>query len=151
MIGGLASARTATSASAELDLAVGLAAAMALWWRRRAPLVIAAITFVAAAVVPLAAGAAIVSVYTVEVHRPTRIAAIVAALYLAPGGLALVLRPEGGANLGESVLGAVLFTGGALGWGVAVRLRQQAGIARATHTRPDAYRSGPRGVARGGP
>lgn len=133
LLGGLVVGGMATDVAGPLspdlesvNALVGLAAIATLWWRRAAPLVVAALTFVAAAFAPLAAGAAIMAVYTVAARRPLRIGVTVAALYLAPGAIGALAGAGGGASPSESALGAVVLTIAALGWGRAARSRREA-------------------------
>jgi DNA-binding NarL/FixJ family response regulator/signal transduction histidine kinase len=132
VIGGLAVGSVeAVRATSEAELAVGLVAALLLWWRRRAPVVLAVAAIGAAVVSPAAAGAALVGVFTVAVHRPIRVAATVAALYLLPGAIGVLLRTPPEAELRESAVAGVLFTLVALGWGVAARARRETVVALA--------------------
>jgi signal transduction histidine kinase len=52
-----------------VDLAVGLAAMVALWWRRRFPVLLGVVTAFAAVVSSFAGGAAFVMLLTVAIHR----------------------------------------------------------------------------------
>lgn len=126
-IGGLSSDATDVAAGAYADVndLVGMAAIAALWWRRRAPLAIACTTFVAAAAAPLASGAAIVSVYTVAAHVQRRIPVVVVALYVVSSSITLVLFPDDELGAAGNVLGGVLTTFAAFGWGLAVRRRRE--------------------------
>jgi signal transduction histidine kinase len=126
-IGGLATDATdvATGSYTEVNELIGLGAVLALWWRRRAPIVVACITFVAAAAAPLAAGAAILSVYTVAAPRERRDSLILVALYLVSGAIGLILFPdEDSGALGSLLIGLVM-TVAAFGWGIAVRSRRE--------------------------
>jgi signal transduction histidine kinase len=128
VIGGLASDSTAvaTSSYAEANEVIGLAAALALWWRRRAILPVAIITFVAQAFAPMAAGAAIVSVYTLAAYRRETIRSVIvllSGLYLGGGLVSMAVNPDLDAgNLGGAMIG-LLLTATAVGWGFAVRSR----------------------------
>lgn len=132
LLGGLATDATdvATGDYAVVDTVVGLTAITTLWWRRRAPRVVAGITFVAAAAAPLAAGAAIVGVFTVVAHaRPTRWTAAVPllyVLYLVSGVVSLVAFPDRDGSTIESAVVGVVLTVAAVGWGLAVRARREA-------------------------
>jgi signal transduction histidine kinase len=130
VVGGMASDATdvATTSYSEVNDLIGLIAVAALWWRRRAPLGVAALTFVAAAAAPLAAGAGLVSMYTVAAHNRRRTSAIVVAIYagyLAAGVVSMLAFPdEDLGSIGSAVAGLVL-TVAAFGWGLAVRSRRE--------------------------
>ena len=130
VLGGLATDATevASGSYAATNELIGLVAAVALWWRRRAPLMVAAITFLAGALAPMAGGAAIVSVYTVAAHRRLRVSSGVAALYvlyLVSGAVSVtVFRDEDLGVVGGALAGALL-TVAAYGWGLAVRSRRE--------------------------
>lgn len=128
VIGGMATEASdlSTLAFPDLNEVVGLSAALALWWRRRAPLVVTLVTFVGAAIAPLAAGPAIVSIFTVAALRSVRTAVAVGVLYLAPGAISLAAR--GGTPAPGELEGAVaggLLTAAAVGWGLAARSRRE--------------------------
>jgi signal transduction histidine kinase len=108
---------------------VGFAAVGGLWWRRRWPVQVAAMTFVAAAVAPMAGGAAIVGVYSVAAEHRGRWTSVgmgtVYALYLVSSATSVVVfRDEDLGVLGSALAGAIL-TVAACGWGLAVRSRRE--------------------------
>lgn len=61
--------RAPTPAEVVLDLVLGTAAWVSLWWRRRWPVVLAVLTVSAAAFSAFAGGAALVMLLTVAIHR----------------------------------------------------------------------------------
>jgi signal transduction histidine kinase len=126
-VGGLATEATdvTTGSYAAVNDLVGLGAAAMLWWRRRAPLTVAAITFVAAAVAPMATGAAIVGVYVIAAHHPRRVPVAMVVLYVVSAGVGMVLFPDQDLGRAGSLLVGVPMTVAAFGWGLAVRARGQ--------------------------
>lgn len=130
VIGGLASDSTdvPTSSYAETNELIGFVASVALWWRRRAILTVAVLTFVAQAFAPMAAGAAIMSVYTLAAYRRDTVRSVIVlltTLYLGGGLISMALNPDMDAgNLGGALIG-LLLTATAVGWGFAVRSRQE--------------------------
>lgn len=125
--GGLATDSTdvATGSYADINDVIGLAAVIALFWRRRAPLVVAGLTFVAGALAPLAAGAALVSVYTVAAIRPTRVAVVVAGVHVVSMVIGVIVFPDKDLGAFRGMLVGILFSVAALGWGLASRSRQE--------------------------
>jgi signal transduction histidine kinase len=132
-IGGLATDATdvGTGSYAPVNDLVGVTAAVVLLWRRRAPLVVAAVTFVAAAAAPMAAGAAILGVYTVAAYRERRIAVGIVALYMISGVMGIILFPDQDLDALQSALVGLLLTVAAFGWGLAVRRQRQLLVALA--------------------
>lgn len=131
-LGGLATDATEVASGdyAAVDAAVGLTAIATLWWRRRAPRLVAGITFVAATAAPLAGGAAIVGMFTVVAHaragRWTPAVPALYVLYLGASVVSLVAFPDRDGSALQSALVAVVLTVAAVGWGLAVRSRRQA-------------------------
>jgi signal transduction histidine kinase len=127
VVGGLATDSTdvADGSYAAVNDIVGIVAMISLWWRRRAPLAVAGLTFAAAVVSPLAAGAAFVSVFTVAAYRPARIAAVATGVQVVSMTGGSILFPDKTLGAVRGTLVGLLFTFGALGWGLASRSRQQ--------------------------
>jgi signal transduction histidine kinase len=127
LLGGIAMDATdvATSSFAPINDMLGFAAATALWWRRRFPLVVAALTGVAGFFAPFAAGAAILAIFSVAVFRPTRVAVAVATLNALPMVIFAIPHPDRELTHLQSVIAGVLMIFTALGWGMVVRARQQ--------------------------
>lgn len=127
VIGGLATDAADAAGGAyatDINDVVGFAAACTLWWRRRAPVLVAGLTFAAAMFAPLAAGAAVVSVFTVAIYRPTAVAVAVTAVRVGLGMIAAVRLADEPARMQNTLVG-VLFTVAALGWGLVARARQE--------------------------
>lgn len=129
-LGGLATDGTesVSSAYAPVNELVGLAAIVALWWRRRWPVPVAAATFLASAAAPMAGGAAIVGVYSVAAeHRGRRVSAGTSALYIAYlvcSSISLVVFRDEDLGVVGGALAAAVLTIAAYGWGLATRSRR---------------------------
>jgi signal transduction histidine kinase len=127
VIGGLSTDATsvATSSYAEANELIGLGAALALWWGRRAPLTVAAVTFVAGAVAPMASGASVLGVFTVAAHHRGRIPVPLVALGAVSAVVGAVSFPDEDIGSPASLAIGALLTLAALGWGLAVRSRRE--------------------------
>jgi signal transduction histidine kinase len=127
VVGGLATDATdlATTAYAEANELIGLAAAGALWWRRRAPLAVATLTFVAAAVAPMAAGASVLGVFSLAAHRRGRVPLVLAGLYVVSGVVAAAVFPDDDLGTAANAAAGALLTLAAIGWGLALRSRRE--------------------------
>jgi signal transduction histidine kinase len=108
-----------------LDGIAGVLSCVALWWRRRWPVEIAVVTALATSFSVLAAIASLIALFTVAVHRPTRVVVAVGAVSFAAGGVFLLLRPDPTTPLAVTVLIGVLATAAAIAWGMFVRARRQ--------------------------
>ncbi|MGW4054292.1 sensor histidine kinase [Streptomyces sp. NPDC004779] len=108
-----------------IDQIVGALACCALWLRRRWPVGLAAALAVVGALVPVAAGAMLASLFSVAVRRPFREIVWVLGIALAGAFATVFVRPdpETGVVLGI-VLGAAL-TLLVTAWGMLVRARRQ--------------------------
>ncbi len=110
---------------AVLEIALGGAACVALWWRRRHPLAIAILTMAASAVSGAAGGAALAGMFTVAVHCPPRWTARVAVLSVATSAIhPAIYQPGPGYHWGAVEFGAVA-TAVAVGYGLYVRVRRE--------------------------
>ncbi|MFD4151159.1 histidine kinase [Streptomyces hydrogenans] len=108
-----------------MDQIAGALACCALWLRRRWPTGLAAVLAVVGALVPVAAGAMLASLFSVAVRRPFRDIAWIVGIALAGSVATVFVRPdpETGAALGI-VLGVAL-TLLVTAWGMLVRARRQ--------------------------
>ncbi|WP_067968547.1 sensor histidine kinase [Nocardiopsis trehalosi] len=124
---GLAWSLDAADGAAAVNQVVAAAACAALWLRRRWPTGLALVLGPVAAVADLAAGALLVALFTVAVHRPPRVAltALLWALACRCAFVAVVTvraaEVPTGLLLGYSTATALAVTG----WGVYVRHRRQ--------------------------
>jgi signal transduction histidine kinase len=108
-----------------LDFAMGALACVALFWRKRFPVALTAVLVAVSVFAESVAGAMMVALFTVAVHRPARIAVtFLLATVLAFGGFT-VLRPEPDLSaywvLSLGVAGYVL----SVAWGLVVRSRRE--------------------------
>lgn len=108
-----------------VDSVVGAAACCALWVRRRWPVGLAVVLTLLTTVEPVAAGAQLVALFSLAVHRSFRPVVLVgaAALLLAP--VQPYLRPDPASSFMESTVVGLLLTLLVLSWGMVVRSRRQ--------------------------
>jgi signal transduction histidine kinase len=127
VIGGVAmdSTDVATSAYADTNDLIGLAAVALVWWRRRAPVPIAVVAIVAAGAAPLAHGASVVGLYTVAAMRPIRTSALVAALQAVSMVVSATVFPDPTVGVPWSILAGLLITMVAWGWGSFSKSRRE--------------------------
>ena len=107
-----------------IDLAVGVVACLALWWRRSHPVAVFVVAFGAAVFSPLAQFAALVAVCTVALRVRGRALIAVAVLAAAASVVFPVVNPA----VGEIVkvgFPAFLVTVIAFGWGLYLRARRE--------------------------
>jgi signal transduction histidine kinase len=107
-----------------LDLALGSAACLALWWRRHWPVGVAAVTITASAFSSLAVLASLLAVFTVGVHRRTGIAALCACCSAA-AALGYAWWVPVTDSLVSTVIVPVAAAAIAVAWGMFVRARRQ--------------------------
>jgi signal transduction histidine kinase len=108
-----------------VDLLCGAAACIALFWRRRWPVGLAIALIIAAACTSSTAGAAIVVLFTVAVHRPFRTVAPLAAAVIASQPLYLAIFPQENTPYWVEIALSVLVVSVAVVWGMFVRARRQ--------------------------
>ncbi|MFF8554773.1 sensor histidine kinase [Streptomyces sp. NPDC015501] len=108
-----------------VDSVAGALSCCALWVRRRWPVGLAVALAVLSAVEPVAAGALLVALFSLAVHRPFKPVAIVGALTLALAPLQPFLRPDPTTGYLASTVFGVLLTLLVISWGMAVRSRRQ--------------------------
>ncbi|MEU8587591.1 histidine kinase [Streptomyces sp. NPDC048664] len=110
---------------ATVDLVLGVLACAAVWLRRRWPLGLALAMIPVGMVSLTAGGAALVSLFTVAVHRPFRYAAWISGTQLAIMPLVSWLRPDPDTPYLVDVVAGLLLTATAVGWGLFVRSKRQ--------------------------
>ncbi|MBB6171398.1 signal transduction histidine kinase [Nocardiopsis mwathae] len=108
-----------------VEYALGALSCLALWLRRRWPVALAVVLVVLASAIELVAGAALVALFTVAVHRPWRTTAAVAGLSVALGAVVVALHsgPVMPRALDELLGTSILL--GLVGWGLFIRHRRQ--------------------------
>ena len=108
-----------------LDYVAGALGCLALWWRRRFPLVLAVAMAVVSTFSLSVSAAALVALLTLAVHRPARATAVLAAGYLLSFGVYLALHPEPAVPWWLLVARQAALVVGVAGWGMLVRSRRQ--------------------------
>ncbi|MER7727487.1 histidine kinase [Streptomyces sp. NPDC096323] len=117
--------RTTPDAFVFIDSLVGGAACCALWVRRRWPVGLAVVLILLSMVEPVAAGALLVALFSVAVHRPFRPVALVGAGALISAPVQPYLRPDPSTSFLASTVIGVLLVLLVLSWGMVVRSRRQ--------------------------
>ncbi|MFI1258123.1 sensor histidine kinase [Streptomyces netropsis] len=107
------------------DQLIGAAACTALWLRRRWPAGLAVVLVVLSVVAPCAAGAMLVAVFTVAVHRPFKVVAAVGALALVTAPVSAAVRPDPDLTFIVSAVAGVVLALTVIGWGMFLRSRRQ--------------------------
>ncbi|MFJ3703249.1 MULTISPECIES: histidine kinase [unclassified Streptomyces] len=107
------------------DSLVGAAACCGLWARRRWPVGVAVTLTAVSLVEPVAAGAMLISLFGLAVHRPFRPVAFIGAVALAVAPVQPMLRPDPGTSFVASSVIGVLLVLLVLSWGMVVRSRRQ--------------------------
>ncbi|MFW3463421.1 sensor histidine kinase [Streptomyces microflavus] len=108
-----------------VDSVIGAAACCAVWLRRRWPVGLAVALIVLSVVEPVAAGALMVALFSLAVHRPFKPVAIVGAGALLMAPLQPFLRPDPATSFVASTIIGVLLILLVLSWGMVVRSRRQ--------------------------
>ncbi len=108
-----------------LDQVTAALGCAALWLRRRWPAGLVVVLLVLSTYSELVAGAMVVALFTVAVHRPPRTTAGVFALSLLAALVYVVVRPEPGVPGLVLFLLGVAIQGAAFGWGLFVRHRRE--------------------------
>jgi signal transduction histidine kinase len=108
-----------------LDLVVGTGLAIALWWRRRWPVVLAAVTLLTWFFSVTTAFSGLILLFTVAVHRRFAVMAAVAAASVVPTLVFTALRPERGSSYWETVTWGIVLMLIVLLWGMVLRSRRQ--------------------------
>ncbi|MEU1098279.1 hypothetical protein ABZ389_34330, partial [Streptomyces sp. NPDC005877] len=112
------------------DQLAGALACCALWLRRRWPVQLAWVLVVVTLVAPVAAGAVLVALFGVAVHRPLKpVVATVGAAALVTSWVQPVLRPDPSTGLLANAIMGTLMVLLAMGWGMLVRARRQLVVA----------------------
>jgi len=107
------------------DLVLGVLGCVALWWRRRFPVVLAGVLIVSSSVSEAVSGAAVVALFTVAVHCSTRATAALCVASLAALSAYQLLRPEPVASPAAVFAAIVLGHLAVVAWGLSVRSRRE--------------------------
>ncbi|OZM70208.1 sensor histidine kinase [Amycolatopsis antarctica] len=106
------------------DWATGVLGCVALWWRRRFPVVLAAVLVASSSFSESVSGPAVVALFTVAVHCSTRATAALCAASLAALSVYQLLRPEPVASPVLVFAAIVLGHIAVVAWGLSVRSRR---------------------------
>jgi signal transduction histidine kinase len=109
----------------DLDQIAGALGCAGLWLRRRWPVGLALVLVALSTFSELVAGAMVVALFTVAIHRPPRTTAVVFGLSLLAAVGYVVVRPEPGTPAFLLFLLGVVVQGAAVGWGLFIRHRRQ--------------------------
>ncbi|TDB74686.1 sensor histidine kinase [Micromonospora sp. KC721] len=108
-----------------VDLALGSLCSLAVWLRRRWPVGLAVAAGLVSVYATSAAGAALVALFTVAVHRRFAVVARIAAGYALVPFLTLLVRPDVPVGPWSQIVLGVVFALAVLAWGMFVRARRQ--------------------------
>ncbi|MEV0643978.1 histidine kinase [Phytomonospora sp. NPDC050363] len=108
-----------------LDQVVGALGCGALWLRRRWPVQLAVALIAVSAVSELVAGAMLIALFTVAVHRPPRTTLALFGLGLLAGGAYTFVRPDPETGLAMSLILSFAMQSTAVGWGLFVSHRRK--------------------------
>lgn len=108
-----------------LDQVIGALACATVWLRRRWPVGLAVAMVPVCFVSTTAAGAGLVALFTLAVHRPFRYVAWAAGAMLVLNPLFYLLRPDPDMTYPWSVVLSVILTAAIVGWGMFVRSKRQ--------------------------
>ncbi|MEV0091232.1 histidine kinase [Streptomyces sp. NPDC050738] len=107
------------------DQVAGALGCCALWLRRRWPVGIAVGLVALNVIAPLVAGASLVALFGVAVHRSFKPVALIGIASVIGGGVGTWLRPDPTSGWLSATLIGALLTLLVIGWGMAVRSRRQ--------------------------
>ncbi|MGW5265140.1 histidine kinase [Microbispora sp. NPDC004025] len=108
-----------------VDLVLGSLCSLAVWLRRRWPVGLAVAAGLVSVYATSAAGAALVALFTVAVHRRFAVVAGIAAGYALVPFLTLLVRPDVPVGPWSQIVLGVVFALAVLAWGMFVRARRQ--------------------------
>ena len=108
-----------------LDVLAGAVGCLALWLRRRWPVGLALFLIALSTFSETVAGAMVVGLLTVAIHRPPRTTGMVFACSLVAPLVYVVVRPQPGTPPVLLFLLGVIVQGAAVGWGLFIHSRRQ--------------------------
>jgi signal transduction histidine kinase len=109
----------------DVDVIVGAVGCTLLWLRRRWPVGIALALIAVSTFSELVAGAMLVALFTVAIHRPPRTTAMVFGLSLLAALVYVLVRPEPGVPWGLLLLLGAAIHSAAVGWGLTIHHRRR--------------------------
>jgi protein-S-isoprenylcysteine O-methyltransferase Ste14 len=115
-----------------LDIVLGVAALMALWFRRSHPTEVAVFTIAASAFSALAGGPGVLALFNAAIRTPGRTLAGIVALGLVATAIFPLFFP-GHDPYGAQLLVGALINGFVVGWGLFVRAQRE--LVRSLHER----------------
>ncbi|MFI6578436.1 sensor histidine kinase [Nocardiopsis sp. NPDC050513] len=104
---------------------VAFAGCVTLWWRRRWPVELTVVLVAVAALTPLAAGAMLVALFSLAVHRPPRVSLSVFGLAVVSSLVNAWIWPDPTVPLFVNFLLGVAIQGAVTGWGLTVHHRRK--------------------------
>ncbi len=107
------------------DVVAGSIACILLWWRRRWPVGVALAVTVIGTFSAFAAGASLLVLFSLAVHRRYPVVLAVTAVGLATLPIFFAVNPESNDPVWLNFLFILALTGGAIAWGMFVRARRQ--------------------------
>ncbi|MBB4906259.1 sensor histidine kinase [Actinophytocola algeriensis] len=108
-----------------VDLVLGGLCSLGVWLRRRWPVGLAVAAGLVSVYATSAAGAALIALFTVAVHRRFAVVARIAAGYALVPFLTLLVRPDVPVGPWSQIVLGVVFALAVLAWGMFVRARRQ--------------------------
>jgi hypothetical protein len=108
-----------------VDLILGGLCCLGVWLRRRWPVGFAGVTGLVSVYSTSAAGAALIALFTVAVHRRFTVVAPIVAGYALVPFLTLLVRPDVPVGPWSQIVLGVVFALAVLAWGMFVRARRQ--------------------------
>lgn len=108
-----------------VDGAIGIAACLALWFRRRWPVTLAVALAPLSVISSASSGAAMIFLFTVAVHRRARTTLLVAGLHALMILPYLALHPDEGLPYWGAALFVLVILSAVVAWGMVVRSRRQ--------------------------
>jgi signal transduction histidine kinase len=107
------------------DVAVGAVGCLGLWVRRRWPVGLTLVLIALSTFSEFVAGAMVLAMLTVAIHRPPRTTAWVFGLSVLAALVYVVVRPEPGVDAVVLFLIGVIVQAAAVGWGLFIHYRRQ--------------------------
>ncbi|MEW1546337.1 sensor histidine kinase [Streptomyces tsukubensis] len=119
----------ANQAVVRFDEIVGLLSCCAVWLRRRWPVQLALGLALVGIFSPAVAGALVVAVFSLAVHRPFKSVAIAGPIMIVFGVVQPFVRPDPTTSVLASVIAGLVILLLALGWGMLIRSQRQLYVA----------------------